>query len=50
MIDLGPHAIFIVCSYLGVFGAIAALIAWTLYDAQSTAAKLAELEARRPAR
>lgn len=50
MINLGPHAIFIVFSYLGVFGAIAVLIAWTLYDARTTATKLAELEARRPDR
>ncbi len=50
MIDLGPHAVFIVMSYVGVFGAVAALIAWTLYDARATAKKLEALEARRPAR
>ena len=43
MIDLGPHAVFIVWAYLGVAG----LIGWTLYDARTTAKRLAALEARR---
>lgn len=46
MIDLGPHAIYIVSAYLGVALAVAGLIGWTLYDASSTAKKLADLEAR----
>lgn len=46
MIDLGPHAIFIVLSYFIVFGAIGGVIAWTFYDARRTARKLADLEAR----
>lgn len=46
MIDLGPHAIFIVSAYLGAALAIAGLIGWTWYDARSTAKKLAALEAR----
>ncbi|HUH76892.1 MAG TPA: heme exporter protein CcmD [Devosia sp.] len=46
MIDLGPHAIFIVLSYVIVFGAIGGVTAWTLYDAHRTARKLADLEAR----
>ncbi len=47
MIDLGPHAIFIVWAYIGVAAAIAALVAWTLLDARATARKLAALESRR---
>jgi heme exporter protein D len=46
MIDLGPHAVFIVSAYLGVALALAGLIGWTLYDARRTAKKLADLEAR----
>jgi len=46
MIDLGPHAIYIVSAYLGVALAVAGLIGWTLYDASNTAKKLADLEAR----
>ena len=46
MIDLGPHAVYIVWAYIGVALAVAALIAWTLFDARSTAKRLAELEAR----
>ena len=46
MIDLGPHAIFIVLSYFIVFGALGGVIAWTFYDARRTARKLADLEAR----
>lgn len=47
MIDLGPHAVFIIWAYLGVAIAVAGLIGWTLYDARRTATKLAALEARR---
>ncbi|MBU1333581.1 MAG: heme exporter protein CcmD [Devosia sp.] len=50
MIDLGPHAVFIVWAYLGVAMTVAALVGWTLYDARSTARRLAELEARAPRR
>ncbi|GLQ12203.1 heme exporter protein D [Devosia yakushimensis] len=46
MIDLGPHAVFIVSAYAGVTLAIAGLIGWTLFDARRTAKKLADLEAR----
>jgi heme exporter protein D len=46
MIDLGPHAVFIITAYVGVTLAVAALIGWTLYDARATAAKTAALEAR----
>ena len=47
MIDLGPHAVFIVWAYIGVAVAIAALTAWTLLDARATSSKLAALESRR---
>ena len=50
MMGLGPHAVFILWAYIGVFFAVAGLIAWTLLDARRTAAKLAELEARNPRR
>ncbi|KFC68630.1 Heme exporter protein CcmD [Devosia sp. LC5] len=46
MIDLGPHAIFIIAAYAGVTLAVAALIVWTRLDARRVAKKLADLEAR----
>lgn len=46
MIDLGPHAVFIVAAYAGVSLAVAALIVWTRFDAHRVAKKLADLEAR----
>jgi heme exporter protein D len=46
MIDLGPHAVFIIAAYAGVTLAVAALIFWTLFDARRTASKMAALEAR----
>jgi heme exporter protein CcmD len=49
MIDLGPHAVFILWAYIGVALGVAGLIGWTLYDARLTAKKLAALEARRAA-
>ena len=48
MIDLGPHAVFIVWAYIGVALGVAGLISWTLYDARATAKKLASLETRHP--
>jgi heme exporter protein D len=45
MINLGPHAVFIVSAYAGVTLAVAALIFWTLFDARRTASKTAALEA-----
>jgi heme exporter protein D len=50
MIDLGPHAVFIVWAYLGVAITVVGLVGWTLYDARSTTRKLTELEARDPRR
>ena len=49
MIDLGPHAVFIIWAYIGVALGVAGLIGWTLYDARRTATKLAALETRRSA-
>jgi heme exporter protein D len=48
MIDLGPHAVFIVSAYLGVAAAITALIGWRLIEARRISARLAELEAGSP--
>lgn len=48
MIDLGPHAIFIIWSYLGVGVAVVGLIGWTLWDARRTSQQLAMLEAANP--
>ncbi|WP_224704121.1 heme exporter protein CcmD [Devosia aquimaris] len=50
MIDLGPHAVFIIWAYIGVMLGIAGLIAWTLFDARRTASELSRLEARDPRR
>jgi len=47
MIDLGPHAVFIIWAYLGVTLGVAGLIGWTLLDARRTAQRLAALETRR---
>lgn len=46
MIELGPHAAFIVWAYVGVAIGVAALVAWTLLDARTTARRLDALEAR----
>lgn len=50
MIDLGPHAVFIIWAYIGVALGIAGLIGWTLFDARRTASELSQLEARDPRR
>lgn len=50
MIDLGPHAIFIIWAYFGVALGVFGLIGWTLLDARATARKLAALEARKAPR
>jgi heme exporter protein D len=46
MIDLGPHAAYIVASYAGVAALIAALIAYVRWDARSVERRLKSLEAR----
>ena len=50
MIDLGPHAVFIVWAYAGVALGVFGLLGWTLLDARRTAARLASLEAHAPRR
>lgn len=47
MIDLGPHAVFIISAYVGVAIGVGGLVGWTLHDARVTAKKLAMLETRR---
>ncbi|GGB39057.1 hypothetical protein GCM10011316_08840 [Roseibium aquae] len=42
--DLGPHAGFIVASYIVTFGTMAALIVWVLVDRARQLAALKELE------
>ncbi len=46
MIDLGPHAVFIVSSYLGAALVILALILWTALSSHQQKRRLAELEKR----
>ncbi|MBF0677881.1 MAG: heme exporter protein CcmD [Devosia sp.] len=41
--ELGQHAQFIIGAYVGVFGGLAALVAWTLIDARRTKRRLEEL-------
>jgi heme exporter protein D len=45
MIDLGPHAGFIVSAYLGVALALAGLIGAAFFGARRSRVRLAELEA-----
>jgi heme exporter protein CcmD len=44
MIDLGPHAVYIVSAYLGVAVAIAALIGFKLVESRLISARLRALE------
>ena len=46
MIELGPHAEFIVWSYAGVAVLLAAMIGYVAWDARQMQAKLKALEAR----
>lgn len=46
MIDLGPHAAFIVWGYVGVALAVAALIGWTILSSRRVEQKLRALEAQ----
>jgi heme exporter protein D len=46
MIDLGPHAAFILWAYAGVAVAVGALIAWLVTDARRVDKRLAGLEAQ----
>jgi heme exporter protein D len=45
MIDLGPHAVFIVSAYIGVAAVTAALIAWAAWRSVDAKRRLAALEA-----
>jgi len=42
--DLGPHAGFIIASYVVTFGAMAGLVAWVLIDRARQQAALKDLE------
>jgi heme exporter protein D len=44
--DLGPHAVFIVWAYAGVFVGILLLIGFTIFDMRRTNRRLEDLEAR----
>ncbi len=44
MIDLGPHAIFIVSSYLGAALVVLLLIVWTILSSRQQKSRLAQLE------
>ena len=46
MLDLGPHAIFIVSAYVGVAVVTALLIGWVGWNASSVKRRLAVLEAQ----
>ena len=46
MIDLGPHASFIVAAYVGAVIVTLALIAWTVWRSRDAKVRLAALEAQ----
>lgn len=46
MIDLGPHAIFIVSAYIGVVLVTSLLIIWVWSGSRKQRQRLADLEAR----
>ena len=46
MIDLGPHAAFILWAYAGVAVAVLGLIGWIVTDARRVDKRLAGLEAQ----
>ena len=46
MIDLGPHAQFIIAAYAGVAVVAGGLIAWTIWQSRQVRARLAALEAQ----
>lgn len=46
MIDLGPHAVFIVWAYIGVGIAVAGVVGGTLWSARNVKARLALLQAQ----
>ena len=46
MIDLGPHALFIIAAYAGVAIVVAALIGWVVWSSANVKRRLAALEAQ----
>jgi heme exporter protein D len=46
MIDLGPHAVFIVSAYAGVAVVSLAMIGWVLWDSAAVKRRLTALEAQ----
>jgi len=46
MIDLGPHAIFIISSYIGAFFVTFAMIAWVWMNSKKQQARLADLQSK----
>ena len=46
MIDLGPHAVFIIAAYLMAAIVVLGLIAWVIADHDAQRRLLADLEAR----
>jgi heme exporter protein D len=46
MMDLGPHAAFIVIAYAAAITIVAALVIWVALDRRHIARMLAELEAQ----
>ena len=46
MIDLGPHALFIIAAYAGVAIVVAALIGWVAWSSANVKRRLAALEAQ----
>ena len=46
MIDLGPHAVFIISSYVGVTLVVALLIFWVAYSSKAQKRRLQDLDAR----
>jgi heme exporter protein D len=46
MIELGPHAVFIVTAYAGVAAATLGMIGWVLWGSAAVKRRLAALEAQ----
>jgi len=46
MIDLGPHAVFIIWAYVGVAIGVLGLVAYAVLEARRVAARLKDLDNR----